>query len=226
MASPVKSKEIQVQKPAQSLQAFQAKLDTGGDSDLSYFKPVLIGAGAVLAVSLAFFGFRSWRSGQVEKYQTSLAEVQQAVQGDLGSAPQPAEIEKRMRENLPKLEALVANAPSSQRQDAQDLLNTWHLMLDGKGGTTTASSEPWSRIEMAQRDVALGKGQEALAALEPLRSDATPDAAWGNLYWKTLLQARSLQGSREEALKDFAEYKRRYREDADIAGMERILVGI
>jgi predicted negative regulator of RcsB-dependent stress response len=226
MVSPIKSKEIRVQKPAQSLQAFQAKLETGEDSQLSFLKPVLIIVGVALVASLGFFGYRSWSTGVMEKHEAALADLALAVQGDPKTPPQPADIEKRMRENLPKLEALAKNAPASQKALTEGILATWKLELDGKGGIAAKTDDPWSRLRTAQRQIALGQGQDATATLTPLRASANPSEAWASVYWKTLLEARSLQGDREQALKDYAEYKQRFREDADIRGMESILIGI
>lgn len=226
MASPIKSKEIQVQKPAQSLQSFQKGLEGGETPQMSIIKPVLLGAAVVLVGSLGFFGYRSWVSGAVQKHETALAELMLAIQGDPKTPAQPADIEKRMRENLPKLEALAKSAPASQKATTEGLLATWKLELDGKGGIAPKAEDPWSRLRLAQRQIALGQGKEAMETLTPLRAGAEPKEAWGDLYWKTLLNARSLQGEREQALKDYAEYKQRFRENADIAGMERILIGI
>lgn len=226
MASPIKSKEIQVQKPAQSLQAFQAKLETGKDVQLSFLKPVLIGVGVALVASLGFFGYRSWRSNAIEKHETAVADLILAIQGDPKTPSLPADIEKRMRENLPKLEALAKSAPASRKVITEGLLATWRLELDGKGGIAAKADDPWSRLRTAQRQIALGQGQDAMGTLTPLRTSASPSEAWAGIYWKTLLEARSLQGDREQALKDYAEYKQRFREQADIRGMERILIGI
>jgi hypothetical protein len=139
---------------------------------------------------------------------------------------QPADIEKRMRENLPKLEVLAKSAPASQKATTEGLAATWRLELDGKGGIAPKAEDPWSRLRLAQRQIALGQGPEAVATLTPLRASAVPSEPWGGLYWKTLLDARTLQGEREQALKDYAEYKLRFRDQADIRGMERILTGI
>jgi predicted negative regulator of RcsB-dependent stress response len=226
MAAPVKSKEIQVQKPAQSLQAFQKKLETGQGSDLSLFKPILIGTGVILVAALGYFGFTTWKANAVAKHETALAELFLAVQGDPKTPAQPGDIEKRMRENLPKLEALAQSAPSSQKAVTEGLLAIWRLELDGKGGVAPTTTDPWSRLRSAQRQIALGQGQEALGILEPLRATAKPGEAWADIYWKTLLKARALQGDRPQALKDYAEYKDRFRERADVAGVERILIGI
>jgi predicted negative regulator of RcsB-dependent stress response len=226
MASPIKSKEIQVQKPAQSLQAFQKGLETGGGPETSIIKPAVIGAGVLIVGAICFFGYRSWASGSVEKHETALAELMLAVQGDPQTPAQPADIEKRMRENLPKLEMLAKTAPASQKATAEGLVATWRLELDGKGGIAPRAEEPWSRLRLAQRQIALGQGQEALGTLAPMRAGAVPSEAWGDLYWKTLLDARALQGERQQALQDYAEYKLRFRDQADIRGMERILIGI
>ena len=226
MVSPIKSKEIQVQKPAQSLQAFQKGLETGKGSQMSIIKPALIGAGVLLVGSIAFFGYRSWASGAAGQHETALAEVMLAVQGDPKTPAQPGDIERRMRENLPKLEVLAKSAPASQKATTEGLLATWKLELDGKGGIAPKAEDPWSRLRLAQRQIALGQGQEAMGTLTPLRAGAGPGEAWGDLFWKTLLDARTLQGEREQALKDYAEYKQRFRDQADIQGMERILIGI
>lgn len=226
MASPIKSKEIQVQKPAQSLQAFQAKLETGKGSDLSFLKPVLIGVSLLLVGSFGFFAFRSWRAGAVKKHEMAVADLVLAVQGDPRTPSQPADIEKRMRENLPKLEALAKTAPASQRETTQGLVATWRLNLEGKGGIEAQATDPWSRLKLAQRQIALGQGPEALTTLNPLKTAAVPSEAWGDLFWKTLLDAHALRGDREQALKDYAEYKLRFRDRADVRGMERILIGI
>lgn len=226
MAAPMKSKEIQVQKPAQSLQAFQKKLETGQGSDLSFLRPVLIVVGVLVAASLGYFGLRSWKANAIAKHETAMAELFLAVQGDPKTPPQPGDLEKRMRENLPKLEALAKSAPAFQKAVTEGQLAMWRLELDGKGGITPTVNDPWSRLRTAQRQIALGQGQEALGTLDPLRAGAKPAEAWADIYWKTLMKARTLQGDRAQALKDYAEYKDRFREQADITGAERILIGI
>lgn len=226
MSSPAKSKEIQVQRPAQSLQAFQKGLEQGPGGQLTFLKPVLIVVGVVLLAAMGFFGYRSWASSAVEKHEAAVADLLLAVQGDPSVPSQPADIEKRMRDNLPKLEQLAKSAPSSEKATTEGMLAIWRLALDGKGGVTPKADDPWTRLSQAQRQIALGKGEEALATLTPLRAQAGPGAAWGDLYWKTLLNARCLRREREQALQDYAEYKQRFRDQADIRGVEVILTGI
>ncbi|HWQ07938.1 MAG TPA: hypothetical protein VN436_02480, partial [Holophaga sp.] len=67
MSSPAKSKEIQVQRPAQSLQAFQKGLEKGPGGQLTFLKPVLVTTGVVLLAALGFFGYRNWSASAVEK---------------------------------------------------------------------------------------------------------------------------------------------------------------
>jgi hypothetical protein len=225
MATSYKNKVIQVQKPAQSLQAFQKKVASGEDIKVGYLKPMLMTAGALVVVFMAFFAFRAMRASAVEKHEVALADLQLEVAGD-GITPVPAaEVEKRMREKLPRLEALAKSAPGSQQDVTEGLLATWRLELEGKGAVAPAQTDVWGKLRLAQRQVALGQAQEALGTLTPLRGSATPGKAWANLYWATLLDADRLQGDRTKAWQDFADYKARFKDQAD-AGMERILAGV
>lgn len=226
MATNIKDKEIQIQKPAQSLQAFQQKLSTGQVDEPGILKPVLIGFGIVSLVALSFFGLLAYRTRSIEKHETALAELMLAVQGDDTTPVAPPELEKRMRENLPKLEALVKSAPSSCKVTTQGVLDTWRLQLDGKGIVLPAATDPWSRLRLAQRSLALGEAKEVQQMIEPLRKKAGPDEAWSKLYWTTQLELDRMQGHRDQAWKDLAEYKARFKDNADSASLERILNGI
>jgi len=59
-----------------------------------------------------------------------------------------------------------------------------------------------------------------------MRKKAEPNEAWASLYWSTLLELRRLQGDREAAWKDLAEYKARFRDEASTTSMERLISGI
>lgn len=220
------NKEIQVQKPAQSLQAFQAKLASGQEPQAALIKPIAIGAGAIVLLASGFFGFRAWRAHRVEVYETALAELSQTLQGTPQTPVSPVELEKRMREALPKLDALAKAAPSSRKAQAEAMAASWRLQLDGKGGAPAILSDPWSRLRAAQRLIALGQGKEALDALKPLQKSADPGEAWSTPFWNALLEARCLQGDRPQALKDYADYKARFKGQADTASMDRILASI
>jgi hypothetical protein len=227
MATQPKSKEIQVQKPAQSLQAFQKKLSTGEDLQTGILKPILITAGAAVVVLLAIFGFMAHRARVVERYEATMGQILADVNGDPLSQAPGTDVEKHMRENLPRLQALVQHAPGSRKAAAASLLAAWQLELDGKTAVVQAPPDgPWASLRLAQRQVNLAQGKEALATLAPLRHKAGPDEAWASLYWTTLLQVDELQGNRDQAWKDFAEYKARFKEKADLAAMERTLAGI
>lgn len=225
MVSPAKNKVIQVQKPAQSLQAFQKKVASGKDLQTGVLKPMLIGAGALLGVCLAVFGWRAWRGSVVEKYESELANLELEVTGNVMDPAPPADVEKRMREKLPQLEALVKGAPSSERASAEGLLASWKLQLDGKGGVPASQDDAWGRLRLAQKQVALGQGSEALATLAPLRKDADPGTPWASVYWSTLLDADRLKGDRAQAWKDIADYKARFKTKAD-PSLERLLQGV
>ena len=106
MAQPTKHRQIQVQKPAQSLAHFQDKYNQGQEEDGGLLKPILIGASALLVVGLLIGGWSAWRASGIEKHEAALAALQMEVEGD-GLAPMPAtEVEKRMRERLGRLEGL------------------------------------------------------------------------------------------------------------------------
>lgn len=226
MATP-KAKEIQVQKPAQSLAHFQKKIEQGQDLQTGMLKPLLIGASAVVILVGGFFGYSAWRDSKVEAFEASLAEITQGLDG-AGPAPLgPDQLEKTMRDRLPKLEALVKTAPGSRRISAEGLLAAWKLSLDGKSSAPMApAKEPWARIAQAERAIALGQGQEALAILSPMRQSASPKENWANLYWNTLVEADRLTGNRDQAWKDYAEYKDRFKDRAVTGLMDRALQGI
>jgi len=226
MAANIKSREIQVQKPAQSLQAFQRDLSTGGEAHEGLLKPVAIGVGILLVLVVGFFSIRAWRVGVVERHEAAVGELLMAVQGD-GLTPIPTpEMEKRMRESLPRLEALAKSAPSSRRAGTEALAAAWKLALEGKGEVKVAGSDPWDRLRTAQKAIAMGQDKVAQASLAPLRKEAGPDEAWAVLFWNTQLEVDRLQGNREQAWKDVAEYKARFKDKGDSGQLERILQGI
>ncbi len=225
MAANVKSKEIQVQKPAQSLQAFQQKLAAGADTQVTLLKPLLIGTGVVATLVIGFFGFRAWRANALEKHEAAVAELLMEVQGDGLTPVAPADLEKRMRERLPRLETLAKGAPGPAAEITQGMLASWRLQLDGTASLPALGSNPWDRLRVAQRQVALGQVEEAAASLKSLRSAAKPDAPWSPLYWATLLDLHRLKGDRAEAWKDYAEYKALFKDRAD-ESLEKVLASI
>ena len=225
MAANPKSKEIQVQKPAQSLQAFQQKLAQGEGPQTTLLKPILIGAGIVVILVLGAFGVHAWRANALEKHEVAVAELLLEVQGDGLTPVAPAELEQRMRTALPRLEALAKSAPGDAAARTQGLLSAWKLQLDGKAIEPPAGSDPWSRLRLSQRQLALGQADAVATTLQSLRSSAKPDAPWAPLYWSTLLELHRLKGDREQAWKDYAEYKALFKDRAD-ASFEKVLQSI
>ncbi len=228
MASHYKDKVIQVQKPAQSLQAFQKKVASGEDVQVGVLKPLLIGAGILVAGATAFFVYRTMSAGSLEKHQTALADLQLEVTGDptgSGEPVSPKDLEQRMRERLPRLEALAKSAPGGDRQATEGLLATWRLQLGDPNAALPAGKDAWAQLRLAQKQIALGQGQEAGATLAPMRKAADPDQAWAPIFWSTLLDADQLLGNRDQAWKDLAEYKTRFKAQAD-ASLDRLLAGV
>lgn len=225
MSAQTKNKEIQVQKPAQSLQAFQQKLQVGQDDAGTLLKPLLIGTGAIAAIVMAFFGVRAYQQGRVEKHEAALGKLVQYVQGSDFKPLGVGEQEKRMKEKLPELEKLAQNAPSSSHQVTAGILNSWKLKAEGKSIQLKADDGPWDRLRQAQRQLALNKTDEAASTLSPLHKKAEVSEAWAPLYWSTLMDLHRLKGDRDKAWQDYAEYKRRFKTQAD-ESMNQVMAGI
>jgi hypothetical protein len=226
MARPTKTREIQVQKPAQSLAHFQTKFNEGQEEDAGLLKPILIGIASVVAVGFIFGAWSAWQTSVTEKHEAALSALQMEVEGD-GLTPPPAvEVEKRMRERLGRLEGLVSSAPSSRKGATAGLLATWRLTLDGKEQAPPKAQDAWGQIRLAQRALALGQVQEARAQLNPLRAKATPGEAWAEAFWSSQLDADRLAGDRAQALKDLAEYKARFKGRGDTSPLENMIQSI
>ncbi len=226
MASPIKAREIQVQKPAQSLAHFQMKVDQGVKPDGGLLKPILIGAVSLILLGVVYSAWGAWRTQSIEKHEAALSALQMEVEGD-GITPLPAtEVEKRMRERLGRLESLAATAPSSRKAVTADLLSTWRLALDGKEQAPAMAEDAWGRLRLAQRALALGRAQDARAQLDPLRAKATPGEPWAEAFWANQLDTDRLAGDRAQALKDLAEYKARFKGRGDATALENLLQSI
>ncbi len=226
MARSTKSREIQVQKPAQSLAHFQTKLGSGEEEDGGLLKPILIGVAALVTLGLIYGGWGTWQNASAEKHEAALAALQMEVEGDGVTPVPPAEVEKRMRERLGRLEGLVASAPSSGKAATAGLLSTWRLALDRKAPATLKADEPWGQIRLAQRAIALGLTQDARTQLEPLRAKATPGESWAEAFWTCQLDADRLAGDRAQALKDLADYKARFKGRGDASALENLVQSI
>lgn len=227
MAANPKSKEIQVQRPAQSLQAFQKKVASADDTHEGLLKPIAIGGGVVAALAIGFFGFRAWQHHRIEKHEAAISALVREVQGTDPAKPVPPEqAEKRMKEQLPTLEALARSAPGSRANATHALLSSWKLQLEGKGAQLPPATEPWDRVRLAQRAIALGQGKEAMDLLAPLKKKAAPGEPWSGPFWTGLMETHALLGQREQAWKDLADYKARFKDQADTAAMERLINGI
>ena len=226
MARPSSSREIQVQKPAQSLAHFQTKVAQGQEEDGGLLKPLLVGVASLVALGIVYGAWNAWRSSVADKHEAALSALQMEVEGD-GLVPVPApEVEKRMRERLGRLEALASKAPSSRKAATAGLLDTWRLTLDGKGQVSAKPADARGQLRLAQRAIALGQLQEARTQLDPLRAKATPGEPWAEAYWACQLDADRLAGDRAQALKDLAEYKARFKGRGDAAALENLIQSI
>jgi hypothetical protein len=226
MAQPTKNREIQVQKPAQSLAHFQTKLGKGEEEDGALLKPILIGVAAVVLMGVAYGAWSAYQTQATEKHEAALSALQMEVEGDGVTPVPPAEVEKRMREKLGRLETLAAEAPSSRKAATAGLLASWRLALDGKDQVPAKAQDAWGRIRLAQRALALGQAQAARAQLDELRAKATPGEPWAEAFWASQMDADRLAGDRTQALKDLAEYKARFKGRGDASAFEGLIQSI
>jgi hypothetical protein len=225
----IKKKEIKIQKQAQSLTAFQTKVAHGMDDREALVKRVLISAGAVLALIVALIAWNLYRTRQVRQHETALAAVMAEVQGVRSKPNEAAEQIQKMRAALPRLEDLAKAAPGPCRRITKGILAAWRLELGEAGEANDAPAapkDPWSRLRLAQRSVALGRAEEALGLISPLRRKAGPTEAWSGQYWTLLMQVRQLDGDRDQALKDYAEYRRLFKGHADAGALDKMLEAV
>ncbi|WP_243322643.1 tetratricopeptide repeat protein [Geothrix sp. SG200] len=226
MARPTKNREIQVQKPAQSLAHFQTKLGKNEDEDGGLLKPILIGIGVLVLAGLTYGGWSAYQTQAVEKHEAALSALEMEVEGDGVTPVPPAEVEKRMRERLGRLEALVNQAPSSRKAATAGLLSSWRLALDGKEQAPSKAVDPWGKIRLAQRALALGQADAARAQLDGLRAKATPGEPWAEAFWASQMDVDRLAGDRAQAMKDLAEYKARFKGRGDAGTFESLIQSI
>ena len=219
----IKQKEIQIQKPAQSLTAFQRAVASGIDERSNLMKRFIIISIAVLVGIAVVVFWNMWRSHRVEQHETALSALISEVEGSFSIPASPAEREQRMRSTLPRLEELARVAPGASKNITNGILSVWKLELDGVGGTLPAPTDPWSRLRLAQRYIVLGQASEASDLISVLHKNAKSNRAWAQIYWSTLMQIRQLEGNREQALKDYTEYREIFKDKADLDAMDKIL---
>lgn len=218
-----RDKVISVQKKAQSLEQFQRRAAGEGSTTLK----VVVASGVVLVVGIVAWGAWTMHRNRAEAaFETKIATLRLEVEGD-GATPIPAaQLQTRMQAALPRLEALVKEAPSSRRELATNLLATWKLDLSGQGGVVADTRSPQGRLREAQRLTALGQGKEAKAILDPLRAKATADAPWGQAYWISLLEVDRLNGDRAQAFKDLGEFRARFKDSGQSAQLDKLVQSI
>ena len=202
-----KDRLIQVQKPAQSLERFQQDYSRsqGGDTLL---RPILMGVGTVAILGLGWLIFDQWRASRLEAFEGSLSALVEEVEG--GATPATGEaLQKKMREALPRLEALAKGAPGSRKAMAEGLVASWKLAVDGTGAAP-GGEDPWSRLAKARRALALGQAPEAAQVLDGLRKAAGPEEAWSGTFWQLQFEVDRLQGGSDKAKAHLADYRARF----------------
>lgn len=201
-----KERLIQVQKPAQSLDHFTQSYARSAESG-TLLKPILIGAGALVALLVGYGVWELVKDRQVARFESSLAQILLEVEGnDPMKPPTPAELQARMKERLPRLETLAKDAPSARRAVAQGLLTQWKVALEGQGAAPE-SKDPWARLALADRALALGNGPEAQKQLQGLAPKAVPDTPWADTFWSLQVQADALAGDAAQGRAHLDQYR-------------------
>jgi len=219
----IKQKEIQIQKPAQSLTAFQHKVASGMDEHSNLLKRFIIISVAILVLIAALVSWSMWRRHKIEQHETALSALIAEVEGSFSNPIPPTEKEQKMRNALPRMEELARTAPSTSKNITNGILSAWKLELDGVSGALPTPTDPWSRLRLAQRHVVLGQASEASDLISTLHKNADLNQAWSQMYWSTLMQIRQLEGNREQAMKDYAKYREKFKDRADLEAMDKIL---
>ncbi len=205
-----KDRLIQVQKPAQSLEHFTKKYEQGAES-VGLLKPILIGLGVLAVAGLGYGVYDLLSTRSVERFEGNLAQLVVEVEGnDPAKQLTPAEVQQRMRERLPRMEALANSAPSSRRSVAQGMLAAWKLYLDGQGAAPGGDG-PWGKLQSAERAIALGKAADAQQQLAGLGRKADPGVEWADAYWLLQLQADAMSGASDQARAHAADYRERFK---------------
>jgi hypothetical protein len=179
---------------------------------------VMIG---IIAITLLYITFSFVRYTFQKKHKVALASLQWQVDNRIEFSS-PYELEARMRKLLPKLEELSRSMSSDDI--TKGTLATWQMQL-GLANKLPSPSNPWNRIWLAKRLIALGQNQAAESMLAPLRKLATIEESWGFSFWSTLISLDQLQGNREQGWQDVGEYKSRFKDRVDPT-IERIMDGI
>lgn len=220
----IKKKEIRIQKPAQSLTAFQRKVAAGTiDKAPGLLKNLLFACLGVLVVVIVAVSWNFWQRHKITQHETALSALLMGAEGNRAAPGPPSDKEARMRDALPRLEALAKAAPGASKAVTNGILSAWKLELGVEGVALPGPTDPWSRLRLASRHIALGQAKEALEMASPLHGRARPDQAWSQTYWTTLMQIRQLENDRAQALKDYAEYRRLFKSQESTGELDKLL---
>lgn len=203
-----KDRLIQVQKPAQSLEHFQKDYSRAQGGGETLLRPLLLGVGGLAILGLGYLSYDQWATSRLERFEGSLAALVEEVEGGVSPATGEA-LQKKMREAMPRLEALAKGAPASRKAMAEGMVASWKLAVEGTGAAP-GGQDPWSRLAKVRRALALGQAVEAGQILDGLRKEAGPDQAWGATFWQVQFEVDRLAGASAQAKAHLAEYRSRY----------------
>ncbi|MFM8233474.1 MAG: hypothetical protein ACKN9J_00035 [Holophagaceae bacterium] len=186
-------KIIQVQSPAPSLDHFQKSLSKEDPSKV--FKKILWAGGIFVGLLLIGYFIKQSRDKAILTFQTQVSALRLEALGTEFEPKKGEVLTQSLVRVLPQLEALLTNAPSSQKNGLINLINAWRLILgQAPLAETPRSIEAWERIQQANQSLLLGQLQEAQAFLKPLESKAETASSWSQAYWQIQLMIDQAQG--------------------------------
>ncbi len=208
-------KIIQVQKPAPSLDHFQKSLSKEDPSKV--FKKVLLAGGIFVLLLLVIYFIRQSRENTVLAFQAQLSALRIEALGTEFEPKKGDALSQSLALYLPQIEALLTQAPSSQRNSLINMINSWRL-VSGKPplSETPASLQAWERIQQANQALLLGQLKEAQDWLTPLASEAKTPSSWAKAYWEIQLMIDQSKGDVTSARKHLDLYRQAFPEGDEI----------
>jgi hypothetical protein len=208
-------KIIQVQSPAPSLDHFQKSLSKEDPSKV--FKKILWAGGIFVGLLLIGYFIKQSRDKAILTFQTQVSALRTEALGTEFEPKKGEVLNQSLVRVLPQLEALLTNAPSSQKNGLINLINNWRLVLSLPPLADTPSSlQAWEQIQQANQALLLGQPQEAQAFLKPLESEADTPSSWAQAYWEIQLMIDQAQGDAVSARKHLDLYHQAFPEGNEV----------
>lgn len=213
--------EIQVQKPAPSLQNFQKTL---GQPDRTQLFRYALWCGVLsLVLLLSKAGFDYFADQRVVRFLVTFEQIRSESEGNLSNLNKGEALRSSIEKGIPRLQALLKTTPSAYQNQVFGMLKKWELIL-GTSPSTNPSLKlaPWETLQLAEQALAVGQTQQAQDLIQPLGSKAKLQASWGMTYWELQLSIDQQKGSFRDAQDHLALFEKSYPK-ADASALRKIV---